>query len=60
MLNTSYFFILPIILVALTTIYLMSRVLDIGGPAHRFAPIDGLRGFLAIMVFMHHSAFWYL
>jgi peptidoglycan/LPS O-acetylase OafA/YrhL len=25
----------------------------------RFAPIDGLRGYLAFLVFVHHSSFWY-
>ncbi len=47
------------ILVALLTAFVLSRWF--GGPpkAGRFASIDGLRGYLAFFVFLHHSSIWY-
>ena len=44
---------------ALTAAYFLSR--RTGGPPQqgRFASIDGLRGYLAFFVFLHHSAIWY-
>jgi peptidoglycan/LPS O-acetylase OafA/YrhL len=38
---------------------LASRILGIGYQRHRYTSIDGLRGFLAMFVFLHHSTVWY-
>jgi peptidoglycan/LPS O-acetylase OafA/YrhL len=51
--------ILPILLIALSVTYLVSRLLRIEYKRHRYTAIDGLRGFLATFVFLHHSAIWY-
>lgn len=47
------------LLVALATAFLLVK--QFGGPAEngRFASIDGLRGYLAFFVFLHHSSIWY-
>jgi peptidoglycan/LPS O-acetylase OafA/YrhL len=52
-------FVLPVLLIALVTIYLVSRAMKIDAKTHQFSSIDGLRGFLATSVFLHHSALWY-
>lgn len=55
----SPYVILPIILIALATAKLSSRILRIA-PGHvKFAPIDGLRGYMAFFVFLHHSCIWF-
>lgn len=51
--------ILPIILVALATMKLTGAALDIRPGEGRFASIDGLRGYMAFFVFLHHSCLWY-
>jgi peptidoglycan/LPS O-acetylase OafA/YrhL len=51
---------LLIVLTALSTAGLMSRLLGLKLPdAGRFIAIDGLRGYLACMVFVHHAAVWF-
>ena len=51
--------ILPIILVALATMKLTGSALGIRPAEGRFASIDGLRGYMAFFVFLHHSCIWY-
>jgi len=51
--------VLPIILVALATMWLSGKLLHIRPAEGRFAPIDGLRGYMAFFVFLHHSCIWY-
>lgn len=56
--------ILPAIIcvtLALLTVLALSHLLkiDTGNVAGRFASIDGLRGFLAFFVFLHHACIWY-
>jgi peptidoglycan/LPS O-acetylase OafA/YrhL len=55
----SPFFALAALLVALGTTFLIVR--HDGPPAAqgRFASIDGLRGYLAFFVFLHHGSIWY-
>jgi peptidoglycan/LPS O-acetylase OafA/YrhL len=55
----SKLFILPILLIALGTIWFLAKKMGIEAPKHRYAPIDGLRGFLATFVFLHHSSMMY-
>ena len=43
---------------ALLAVYLLNRRAPTP-VSHRFVAIDGLRGYLAFFVFMHHSALWY-
>lgn len=47
------------LLTAIATAYILSK--QFGSPSvhGRFASIDGLRGYLAFFVFLHHSCIWY-
>lgn len=47
------------LLVALATSYLLVKKFGAPPGQGRFAPIDGLRGYLAFFVFLHHSCIWY-
>ncbi len=55
----SPYLLLPIIVIALLTMAGMSRLLDIRPATGRYSTIDGLRGYLAFFVFLHHSCIWY-
>jgi len=55
----SKLFVLPVLLLALGTMWIIAPIVGIEAPKHRYAAIDGLRGFLAIFVFLHHSSCWY-
>lgn len=45
--------------IALITVFLLSGPLRIAPQGDRISTIDGLRGYLACGVFLHHSAVWY-
>lgn len=47
------------LLVALSTAYLIVNKFGAPSVQGRFASIDGLRGYLAFFVFLHHSCIWY-
>tara|TARA_R110000850_G_scaffold70053_17_gene155484 strand:+ start:11024 stop:12214 length:1191 start_codon:yes stop_codon:yes gene_type:complete len=48
------------ILIALLTVrFLPGRAQETSPQAGRFDALDGLRGYLAFSVYIHHSAFWY-
>ncbi len=58
----NLFSILPIVIIpllALGAIFLSRPFLAADVKQTKYAPIDGLRGFLAIFVFIHHSDVWY-
>lgn len=55
----SNFFPFIIFGIALSTAFLMSRVLNYSSTSVRNENIDALRGFLAIAVFIHHVDLWY-
>lgn len=46
-------------LLAIGTAHFLPSGLRLTAPGGRFATLDGLRGYLAIGVFVHHSRFWY-
>src|SRR5579872_6442540 len=48
-----------ILLTALGLVYLIARGMGIEAKRHRYSSIDGLRGFLALFVFIHHASIWY-
>lgn len=53
---------LPIIvatLAATSTIYLIVKLFGAPLVQGRFSSIDGLRGYLAFFVYLHHSCIWY-
>ena len=47
------------LLSALVTAYLLALKFGVPSSTGRFASIDGLRGYLAFGVFLHHAATWY-
>lgn len=51
--------ILPILLIALGTMNLINSLVRINPPTGRYRSIDGLRGYLAFFVFLHHAVIWY-
>ncbi len=53
------FFVLCVLAVALSTGALFVRAFGAPVLGHRFASLDGLRGFLALGVFIQHAAVWY-
>jgi peptidoglycan/LPS O-acetylase OafA/YrhL len=55
----SPFLILPALLMALVTTKLIMRFSGKRPPLVRYVPIDGLRGYLAFCVFLHHASLWY-
>lgn len=55
----SKFFVIPVLLIALSTTYLFAPLIGINATKHQYSSIDGLRGLLAMFVFLHHSSIWY-
>jgi peptidoglycan/LPS O-acetylase OafA/YrhL len=55
----SPFLILPALAMALLTTKLFIKFSGKNPPAVKYIPIDGLRGYLAFCVFLHHSSLWY-
>ncbi|HET8706436.1 MAG TPA: acyltransferase [Pseudomonadales bacterium] len=47
------------VLLALATCCVLLRRSAVVPDSNRFATIDGLRGYLAFFVFLHHTAIWY-
>jgi peptidoglycan/LPS O-acetylase OafA/YrhL len=60
-LSGSLFFLLPLIAtsISLATIFLLDKVAPLSLPEFRYSSIDGLRGYLAFFVFLHHSYIWH-
>jgi peptidoglycan/LPS O-acetylase OafA/YrhL len=55
----SPFIALIIFGIAFYATYVFNKIFNVKIPSGRYENIDGLRGFLAISVFMHHSSIWY-
>lgn len=55
----SAFAALGVIVSGLLAIFLSSKVFPTNETTGRFSTIDGLRGYLAFFVFLHHSCIWY-
>ena len=53
---------LPVIaafILAIAAVYLLDKYYAVKLPAGRLSSIDGLRGYLGLSVYMHHSAIWF-
>lgn len=50
---------LACLIIALNTVFFLGKESNIPLDKERFASIDGLRGYLAFFVFLHHSCIWY-
>ena len=44
---------------ALLTMFLLQRRFGAPPPPRQFAALDGLRGYAAFLVFLHHTAIWH-
>jgi peptidoglycan/LPS O-acetylase OafA/YrhL len=55
----SPFLVLPALVMALVTTKLIMRLSRKAPPLVQYIPIDGLRGYLAFCVFLHHASLWY-
>ena len=55
----SPFFCIIILLICFVTGYLIKLKYRINPPIGRYESIDGMRGFLALGVFIHHSSIWH-
>jgi hypothetical protein len=42
--------------IALVTVALLQRKFSTAPPARRFSTLDGLRGYAAFLVYLHHTA----
>lgn len=56
---TSVLFAFVAICIGLMSTYFIYDRLSISTTSGRFFTIDGLRGYLAFFVFLHHSCIWY-
>ena len=45
--------------IALLTVYLLQQRFGAPPPPRRFATLDGLRGYAALLVYLHHTAIWF-
>ncbi|MGH9141237.1 MAG: acyltransferase family protein [Vicinamibacterales bacterium] len=45
--------------IALLTVTLLQRRFGVPAAARRFSTLDGLRGYAAFLVYLHHCAIWY-
>lgn len=55
----SPIFVVPTLLIGWAICWLLQRFTVEPPNLGRFATIDGLRGYLALFVFLHHSSIWY-
>lgn len=58
MLNPSYLFLPILFLFLFISIFVTNKIIKIDLPLVKYAEIDGLRGYLAFFVFLHHSYIW--
>ncbi|WP_010486952.1 acyltransferase family protein [Pseudomonas sp. S9] len=45
--------------IALTAALCVQKIVPVHDSSHRHTAIDGMRGYLAFFVFLHHSSIWY-
>lgn len=55
----SNYFVLPVVAIALIAVSFAAPLSGVEAKAHRYSTFDGLRGYLATFVFLHHAATWY-
>jgi peptidoglycan/LPS O-acetylase OafA/YrhL len=55
----SPFFCLVVFVIAYTTAFVLQKIFKSTVAIRRYETIDGLRGFLAIGVFIHHAVIWH-
>lgn len=58
MLSPSVFAIFPVLAVSLTSLFLINKIIKIAPRTKGDLPLDGLRGYMAFSVFLHHAALY--
>ena len=58
MIPVSVYFVVPALVLALVTCWLIIKFAGSPLSSGRFATIDGVRGYLAFFVFLHHGSVW--
>jgi peptidoglycan/LPS O-acetylase OafA/YrhL len=58
MLNSCYLFLPFLFLVLFIAVFVTNKLIKIDLPTVKYNEIDGIRGFLAFFVFLHHSYIW--
>ena len=58
MLNSSYLFLPFLFLVLFIAVFITNTLIKIELPSVKYHEIDGIRGYLAFFVFLHHSYIW--
>lgn len=59
MFSTFYYCLLPIFAVLFISLVLINKIVKIENIKVKYPEIDGIRGYLAFFVFLHHSYIWY-
>ncbi len=59
MFSTFYYCLLPIFVVLFISLVLINKIVKIENVTIKYPEIDGIRGYLAFFVFLHHSYIWY-
>lgn len=58
MLNSCYFYLPLLLLFLFIAVFVTNKIIKIDLPLVKYNEIDGVRGFLAFFVFLHHSYIW--
>ncbi|CAM4120698.1 acyltransferase [Flavobacterium antarcticum] len=56
--NLPFLFIIPLLLVLFATVFVTNKVIKLEISSVKYPEIDGVRGYLAFFVFLHHSYIW--
>lgn len=56
--TTAYFFLPLLFIILYTSIYLINKIIPLKLADVNYKSIDGLRGYLAFFVFLHHAWIW--
>lgn len=59
MTQTLYWYLLVIFLVLFISVFVSNKIVPIKQQNVKYPEIDGIRGYLAFFVFLHHSYIWY-
>ncbi|MDQ1165070.1 acyltransferase [Flavobacterium sp. SORGH_AS_0622] len=58
MIFSVFIFLIPILVVLILSVFTVNKIIKIDLTEMRYPEIDGLRGYLAFFVFLHHAYIW--
>lgn len=53
-----YFYLIPVFIILFFSVLVTNKIIKISIPNVQYPEIDGLRGYLAFFVFLHHCFIW--